>query len=66
MIIASCGPVYAQTVDQSVDNVCEERGFSTSAELRAVPISKRAVDNLENLLNTPYATRNVCSRRFCW
>ncbi len=40
MIIASCEPVYAQTVDQSVDNVCGERGFSAGAEIRAVQISK--------------------------
>jgi hypothetical protein len=40
MIIASCEPVYTQTVDQSVDNVCEERGFFVGAEIRAVQISK--------------------------
>ena len=66
MIIASYGPVYAQTVDQSVDNVCEERGFSAGAEIRAVSISKWVVDNFENPLNTRCAVRNVCSRQFCW
>lgn len=63
MIIASCDPVYAQTVDRSVDNVCEQRGFLTNAGIRAVGISERLVDNTENPLDTPYSMQNVCSRR---
>lgn len=50
MIIASYAPFYAQSVDIPVDNLCEVRGFPTTADIRAKTFPKPSVDNCESRL----------------